>query len=300
MAFKYRLKKRTQSMRELHDNLATYGYYEKVFEGLAISNFKWQNMPIEIDTRYMELKLYRDGHVCFAYDDIVQQYICLPCTLESLDIYGNPLRVKAYGLNGYQREFTNHKDCVVIYNNTLKTNSVDTSLFFASKLTDIDRTIDTNIFVQKTPAVIRTDENKLLSVNQIIAKYENNEDILKLESGSNGFTNDTFGVFNFNAPFIADKLYELKVKVYNEALTYLGISNVSYQKKERLISDEVTRQQGGIVANRNTRLTPRETAAKEINNLFGLDISVEYDEVIDNTSNSLLNGSKTNEVIENE
>lgn len=267
-------------MRELHDNISTYKYYQDVFEGLAISNFKYENMPIEIDTRFMEQKLYYNGSIAFAYDSDLECFVCLPCTFTNLDVYGNPKTLRLYGLNGYQKEFTNHVDSVLIYNNNLRLNSVDTVNFFASKLCEIDRTIDTNIFVQKTPLFIRTTENKLLSINQIIQQYENNNDYIKIDSGS-GIGSDTFGVFKTDSPFISDKLYELKLKYYNECLTYLGISNVSYQKKERLISDEVTREQGGIIANRNTRLQPREKAIKEINELFNLNIEVVYNEVVD-------------------
>ena len=71
---------------------------------------------------------------------------------------------------------------------------------------------------------------------------------------------------------------DLKNQIWNEALTYLGISNVSYQKKERLISDEVSRSMGGTVASRYTRLDMRQQACEKINKMFGLDIWVDYRE----------------------
>ena len=77
------------------------------------------------------------------------------------------------------------------------------------------------------------------------------------------------GCAGYNA---ADKLYDLKVNIWNEALTYLGIPNVSMQKRERMITDEVQRAQGGTMASRNSRLYARQQAAEQINDLFGLDI----------------------------
>ena len=79
---------------------------------------------------------------------------------------------------------------------------------------------------------------------------------------------------------MADKIYELKSQIWNEALTYLGISNLSIQKKERLITDEVQRNQGGTMASRLSRLNARRKACEEINAMFGLDIWVEYNEDI--------------------
>ena len=81
-----------------------------------------------------------------------------------------------------------------------------------------------------------------------------------------------------DAPYVADKLYQLKTEIWNEALTYLGISNINYQKKERMISDEVLRNQGGTIASRYSRLEARREAVEQINKMFGLDISVDYRE----------------------
>ena len=85
------------------------------------------------------------------------------------------------------------------------------------------------------------------------------------------------------APYVCDKLYTLKTQIWNEALTYLGISNVSFQKRERLISDEVMRSMGGTMASRFSRLEARRQAAAQINKMFGLNISVDFRE-----SNELL------------
>ena len=80
------------------------------------------------------------------------------------------------------------------------------------------------------------------------------------------------------APYVADKLYQLKTQIWNEALTYLGISNINTQKKERLITDEVSRNQGGVVASRYSRLESRRQACKKINEMFGLNIECNYRE----------------------
>ena len=81
-----------------------------------------------------------------------------------------------------------------------------------------------------------------------------------------------------DAPYIADKIYQLKTQYWNECLTRLGISNVNIQKKERLISDEVTRAMGGVIASRYSRLEMRRQAADAINKMFNLDIEVDYRE----------------------
>jgi Phage Connector (GP10). len=85
-------------------------------------------------------------------------------------------------------------------------------------------------------------------------------------------------VLKTDAPFIADKLYVLKTQIWNEALTFLGINNVNITKKERLLNDEVNRNQGGTIASRYSRLVMRQKACEEINKMFGTNISVDYRE----------------------
>ena len=85
-------------------------------------------------------------------------------------------------------------------------------------------------------------------------------------------------VLKTDAPYVADKIYELKNNIWNEALTFLGISNLNVQKKERLITDETIRSQGGTIASRYSRLNARRQACEEINRMFGLDIWVDYRE----------------------
>ena len=96
--------------------------------------------------------------------------------------------------------------------------------------------------------------------------------------GDNNLDIDGLKVLKTDAPFVADKIYMLKTQIWNEALTYLGISNLNIQKKERLVSDEVTRNQGGTIASRYSRLQARREAVDKINKMFGLDISVDYRE----------------------
>ena len=55
-----------------------------------------------------------------------------------------------------------------------------------------------------------------------------------------------------------------KNQTWNEALTYLGISNTNTTKKERLVSEEVIRAQGGTIASRYSRLEMRRQACAEL------------------------------------
>ena len=115
----------------------------------------------------------------------------------------------------------------------------------------------------------------MLTLKNVYMKYDGNQPILYVDKDLDfsGFT-----VLKTDAPFISPALKELHDAIWNEALTYLGICNVNIQKRARLITDEVLRSQGGTIASRYSRLNARQRAAKEINKMFGLSISVEFRE----------------------
>ena len=60
-------------------------------------------------------------------------------------------------------------------------------------------------------------------------------------------------------------------------LTYFGIENANTEKRERLVTDEITSNMGGVAISRNSRMNAREQACKEINRLFGLEVSVDFE-----------------------
>lgn len=248
-------------------------YYMRLME-LAISSFKWKNLPDSIDSRFMELILFANGQAVFFRDEVMGE-LCLMCTIGGrLNVYNIPTDRTAYASNGYNKHLTEN-DSVIIYNNMIHQNSMLDVEMFAKRLYNIDRTIDTNVNAQKTPVLVLADETQRLVMKNLYMKYEGNEPFI---FGDKSLDMNNIKVLKTDAPYLADKLFQLKTDIWNEALTYLGISNISYQKKERLITDEVQRGQGGVIASRNSRLATRKQACEQINKMFGLNIDVEFND----------------------
>ena len=256
-------------------NNATYlQYYNRLTE-LSISMFEWSGLPDSIDERFMELALFSTGMAVFFKDEELGDFLALRCMINGgFNVYRIPIRRRAYADNGYQRQLT-VDDSVIIYNNMIHSNSMLDVRLFAERLSDLDRTIQVNVRAQKTPILIICDENQRLTMNNLYKEYDGNAPVIygDRQLNAKGLT-----VLKTDAPYNADRLYQLKTEIWNEALTYLGISNVAVTKKERLITDEVTRAQGGVIASRYSRLEARRQACREINKMFGLDIWVDYRE----------------------
>lgn len=267
-------KKDSQFWESTYMNNRTYlQYYNRLTE-LAISMFEWQNLPKTVDQRFLEMCLFGDG-MCVFFQDEVLGYLSLQCMIGGkLNVYRIPMERKAYATNGYQRNL-DETNSVIIFNNYLHTNSLLDVEMFSKRLYNLDRAIDVNANAQKTPVLIQCDESQRLVMKNLYKQYEGNEPFI---FGSKGLDASGLKVLQTGAPYVADKLYELKTQIWNEALTYLGISNINVVKKERMITDEVTRNQGGTVASRYSRLESRRQACKQINEMFNLNIWVDYRE----------------------
>lgn len=257
----------------LINNRTYLQYYNRLTE-LAISMFEWKNLPKTVDPRYLEMCLFSDG-MCVFFNDEVLGFLALQVAIGGqLNVYRIPIERRAYASNGYQMNLT-EENSVIIFNNYLHTNSMLDVEMFSKRLYNLDRAIDVNANAQKTPILIQCDESQRMTMKNLYKQYDGNEPFI---FGSKALDVNGLKVLQTGAPYVADKLYELKVQYWNEALTYLGISNINTTKKERMISDEVTRNQGGVVASRYSRLESRRQACRQINNMFGLDIWCDYRE----------------------
>lgn len=266
--------KNKQFLESARMNNGTYRqYYNRLVE-LAISMFEWKNLPDTVDPRFLELTLFTDGQAVFFKDEELG-YLALQNAMNGdFDVYRIPINRRAFAINGYQRKLTN-KDSVIVYNNYLHTNSQLDADMFARRLYNLDRAIDVNANAQKTPVLIKCSQEERLTLLNVYKQWDGNEPLIM---GDKGLNTNAMTVLKTDAPYVCDKLYQLKTQIWNEALTYMGISNINVQKKERLITDEVTRNQGGTIASRYSRLNARRDACKKINAMFGLEIWCDYRE----------------------
>ena len=278
-------RRKTNFGDSLFQNNNQYGMYLERLTELAISMFEWKNLPDSCDERFLELTLFTNGYAVFFKDeDLINtglsdsdtgSYLALPvATNGRWNVYNIPTKRRAYASNGYNKNL-DVNNSVLIYNNLLHTNSINISRTYARRLYNLDRIVDVNANAQKTPVLILANEQQRLTMLQVYQKWDGNEPVI---FGDRDLDMKLVQALRTDAPYIADKIQALKTELWNEALTYLGISNISFQKKERMISDEVLRNQGGTIASRYSRLNARRKSADQINKMFGLNIEVDFRE----------------------
>ena len=270
-----------QDRYELTDNVNSFIKYRDQLMELGMAMFSWDFSKIGkeqrefLNERQIEMNEYFKGATVFFKEEDLNRYLCLPVILGGqFDLMDVPKDRTAYAKNGYRKRLDD-TNSVIIYNNYLRKPSCYTVNHYANRLADLENAIDVNCKAQKTPVAIICDENERLSMENLYAKYEGNYPFI---FGEKDLNIKGVRAVSTGAPFVADRMYQIKMQIWNEALTHLGISNISYQKKERLVSDEVIRNMGGTIASRYSRLEMRREAVDKIKDMFQIDISVDFRE----------------------
>ena len=274
--------KRKQNYRNNHEfidtayiNSQTYFDYLNRFKQLAITQFEWVNLPDTMNAIYLEMCLYYFGKASLLKDEDFG-FINTKCVANGkLNIYGLPTSFNcySYGYDKKRKLYTGIKEdeydsCILVRNNAEMIPTAPTLELFAKRLYEAERTCDVNVKAQKTPMIIKGDENSLLTLKNLYEKYDGNEPVIIYDKKQLG--KDLIESIKTDAPVIFDKLMIYKMQIWNEALTFLGINNVAVEKKERLVESEATGNNELINLNLEARLQVRKLACKEFNDYFGL------------------------------
>ena len=256
------------------------------FLNLALNRFSWDGLPAGLTSRKMEEFLIRHGKVMF-YNDENYGVMCLPCSgIGEINVYGEPTQLNVFGANGYSK-IVSEDDGIVIRNNALGTNDYNDLETFASRINEIELTMDLNLNAQKTPYIILCDEKERLTFKNILQQVRKFKYAI---FGSKRLNPQAIDVLNTKADYLLDKLQNQKRELMNELLTFLGINNHNVQKSERLLVDEVNANNDFILVNLDHMYDERKLACALINEKFGLNISVSKREV--DFNGDIYNGAK--------
>ena len=148
------------------------------------------------------------------------------------------------------------------------------------QLVDLEMTMRTNTKGQKMPWLfITTPENKE-AVNELIQGLDNDEPILfttmeEVEKSQNALTS--------GAPYVLDKLEQLRQKLENDILSILGVNNVGVaEKKEHLVVDEINANNQDIQENSDDYLTMMKEFFDRVEKVLGykVNVSMEHEQQI--------------------
>ena len=246
-----------------------FANYRDSIIALAMSRFKWLNLPRGCDARYLEWLLIYEGIASIAYPE---GHPGAFATLKAVQIgqpnlYGMPRQWTAIGETGRTRYNCDWSRGVLVLENRTFYPLLSKINVWARELADIHIAKLINRAHMRMPMAISAPQEKafdvqnfykqIMSGDPFVLTYDNFADTVKSEM--------TFP--NKRNEFIGDLLDTELSNAWNEIYRELGIKNLPY-KAERLIEDEVdvTAQPAELAA--LSPLDMRREACRKLNERF--------------------------------
>jgi hypothetical protein len=248
------------------DEVNTYLRWKNDLQELYVGIFEWELPDLTIDVKKVEQWLLFRGSVAFFIDEYMGPLILPYVTQGSLNQYGNPTTIRAYGLNGYQI-ILQPGQYVLIYDNRMQTVNAPALDQYAVRLSQLDRTIDINVNAQRTPVLLTAEnEGQMTTLKSAYRKLATGEPVIAQIGNTVGAG---VSALKTDAPPVFAELQAYKEMLLAEVLTFIGVPNRGKEKKAQVVSSEISAINGHVFEERNRRLSTRKAACEQINQLFG-------------------------------
>ena len=250
---------------------------------IILSMFTYENLPASMDQRFLESSLFEDGQASVLYDTDKKLVINTRCADNGeINIYNLPTRINCFSVNfrtdrlvynGIIDENLNKEtQAVLMLNDEERLPSWVYVFEFAERLADAQKTIDINVRAQRTPILILGNKKQKTSLENMYAQYDGYKPVIM--GDEDYLSQDSIKAVNTGAPYVADKIQNLKKEIWNEFLGTFGINNINVEKKERLISAESDSNNEVTNYALKSYFDARKKAVEQINELFGTNIEV--------------------------
>ena len=250
---------------------------------IILSMFTYENLPASMDQRFLESSLFEDGQASVLYDTDKKLIINTKCADNGeINIYNLPTRINCFSVNfrtdrlvynGIIDENLNKEtQAVLMLNDEERLPSWVYVFEYAERLADAQKTIDINVRAQRTPILILGNKKQKTSLENMYAQYDGYKPVIM--GDEDYLSQDSIKAVNTGAPYVADKIQNLKKEIWNEFLGTFGINNINVEKKERLISAESDSNNEVTNYALKSYFDARKKAVEQINELFGTNIKV--------------------------
>lgn len=219
-------------------NDATQFYKRYLYTKLE-SVFKF-TLPPEWAENYFKFWLFQFGSVGVIYTEEFG-WVIQPYSVVKLDIYYQPKVIQVYnqfikdvklGLIGVNAGIVKCMDDYFGLDDLITR--------YATQLAEIDRTISVNLMNSNVTAMFEAETKKQAEeVKEAYGKATTGEPLVVVNKNvMNGKSLETMFP-DVGKNYIVDKLLSARRMIMNNFLTEIGIKNANYDKKERLITNEV-------------------------------------------------------------
>lgn len=147
--------------------------------------------------------------------------------------------------------------------------------YYSLKLIDVQNAIDQNLFVLQQPLIFSGNDNHKLDLQQLYQKIINKVRAIFLLKRPN-VTDNKLEVLDLNAKNNLESFQNHKDFVKKEFFEFFGINAVPYEKKERMLVDEVNSNNMLLELVQSTYYNTILESVEKCNKYLNLNIQVEF------------------------
>lgn len=255
-------------------NNQQYGEVFNRITNIALSRFKWINLPDTCRPEILEQTLFFYGCALFMFDEDLG-YIHTPVNLPGpFNVYYESIRRDAYSFE-YHKTFDIGDSVLIKANHTMFPDYL-TVWNYTPKIANCLRAIDVHTETLKRPYLVVCPDKTVKSAQQILKRISDNEvAVIGERIGENGEIKILPLATNSN---LQDMWANVK-NYLNQVFSSLGVKNSYTAKRERMITSEAEGEGNSIRHSLESELNERQLACERINAMFGLDVQVEANEL---------------------
>lgn len=260
-------------------NFRTFQMYFDMLLSLALNRFRWVNLPDTCDQRYFEKILHRNGIATLAHSESTPDILN---TLQAMpngqyNMYGYPTKWRAVGFDGLTDYECDNDNAVLCYYNMSWSNPWNSLEIFARKMAHYARTEDVNLSHQMKPKIYIAPQEKRMELINLVKQAEGGEPAVLGDSGLLDLVKNV-SVIDTQVDFIGEELSRGSTNVLYQALMFLGIPHLAFEKGERMIEDEARANSAATNIMLLDCLQSRREFCKKANDKFGLDLQVYFND----------------------
>lgn len=261
-----------------HANNLAYAKNLSMLLAIAMNRFRWVNLPDTCDARFLELQLHKTGIATICHSEStpdVWQSLCA-APFGEFNAYGIPTKWRARGYDQTDYEVTPGNGELVYYS-FARTNPWLMLDMYAHRLENYERTADVNLFHQKKPMVFIAPQEKKLELTNLLKQVSGNE-VAVMGDDSYSSLIEKVKTIDTKVPLITEDLGRSWQNCLHNALLYLGVPHLAFEKGERMIEDEARANSAPTNLMLLDCLQARRQACDELNRRFGLNIEVYFND----------------------
>ena len=239
----------------------------------TLTMFYYEGLPSSLPIEEIEKVLQLNG-IGFV-TEVDSELVILKgfFNYENVDIYGRPLAISCYLPNKKKYQTFNVTDGVVIKNDYLERGLLPIFKKWAYLINESEVTLSVaNQYKRMVKTFIANDDPTAESVKNYLSKIASGESSLIVGN----VMWDTLKVDNDVSSNTLHELIEYDNYIKSELYKEIGLYANDNMKKERLITSEVETGVNSIYPLVDNMLNCRKQAFTEINNKYGVNISVEF------------------------